>query len=492
MKKFISLITSGMLTAMSIMPLTVNATNNTVANKSAIADTSIISNKSNSEEIPVASTQTTIKTDELKATFGIDTPSYDVYVGEQIDLNNIIFNLYVQGYSPNGNFIPEPTLLNYSFSVGSGKHSDCYIYYMDDFYPNGVDTSKPGRYLIHCKLKGDFKETFDIENSGCPDIPDGKYEMTMRNDNFNIIVNVIDPSVTELAYVAATTTVTKVIDPITTKSISSDTGAATEYQTTVTEPIITELTSPNIAVTTEHKTIAVIDPVTTKSTSSDTVLTESRQTTAHTEELQPATVVLPPIENEIRAMYTCQETYTVNVGEKFNPDDIELSVYARSAIPNQYQIDYKFTIGSGKHSDCFTYDAGGVDTSKPGTYYVKVTVLPNVKDTYVIDSSNSYNVPEGEYEMITEGIKMFSMIPVYVTEPAPSVSVVGDANDDGTVDLADASAIIQYIGNEKKYELSPQGFVNADCNADGKITGADAMAIQKLEAKQITQLPYKE
>ena len=445
MKKFISLITSGMLTAMSVMPLTVNAKNNTFANKSAIADTSIISNKSNSEEISVASTQSTIKTDELKATFGIDTPSYDVYVGEQIDLNNIIFNLYVQGYSPNGNFIPEPTLLNYSFSVGSGKHSDCYIYYMDDFYPNGVDTSKPGRYLIHCKLKGDFKETFDIENSGCPDIPDGKYEMTMRNDNFNIIVNVIDPSVTEPAYVAATTTVTKVIDPITTKSISSD-----------------------------------------------TVLTESRQTTTHTEELQPATVVLPPIENEIRAMYTCQETYTVNVGEKFNPDDIELSVYARSAIPNQYKIDYKFTIGSGKHSDCFTYDAGGVDTSKPGTYYVKVTVLPNVKDTYVIDSSNSYNVPEGEYEMITEGIKMFSMIPVYVTEPAPSVSVVGDANDDGTVDLADASAIIQYIGNEKKYELSSQGFVNADCNADGKITGADAMAIQKLEAKQITQLPYKE
>ena len=445
MKKFISLITSGMLTAMSVMPLTVNAKNNTFANKSAIADTSIISNKSNSEEISVASTQATIKTDELKATFGIDTPSYDVYVGEQIDLNNIIFNLYVQGYSPNGNFIPEPTLLNYSFSVGSSKHSDCYIYYMDDFYPNGVDTSKPGRYLIHCKLKGDFKETFDIENSGCPDIPDGKYEMTMRNDNFNIIVNVIDPSVTEPAYIAATTTVTEVIDPITTKS-----------------------------------------------TSSDTVLTESRQTTTHTEELQPATVVLPPIENEIRAMYTCQETYTVNVGEKFNPDDIELSVYARSAIPNQYKIDYKFTIGSGKHSDCFTYDAGGVDTSKPGTYYVKVTVLPNVKDTYVIDSSNSYNVPEGEYEMITEGIKMFSMIPVYVTEPAPSVSVVGDANDDGTVDLADASAIIQYIGNEKKYELSSQGFVNADCNADGKITGADAMAIQKLEAKQITQLPYKE
>ena len=88
------------------------------------------------------------------------------------------------------------------------------------------------------------------------------------------------------------------------------------------------------------------------------------------------------------------------------------------------------------------------------------------------------------------------------TEPTPtnpptetttkSDVLIGDANLDGTVDLADATAIIQHIGNEGKYGLSAQGFINADCTADGKVTGADAMAIQKLEAKQITQLPYTE
>ncbi len=488
MKRLISLITGGMLTAMSIMPSTVTAEANVSANKSEITDISIVSNKSDSEKLPSATTQPAIKTNELRAFFGRNKSSYDVYVGEQIDLNDIIFNLYVYGYAPDGSFIPEPVLLDYSFSVGSGKHSDCYIYYLNNVNDlSDVDTSKSGRYIVKCQLKGGIKETFDIENSGCPDIPDGKYEITMDNSNFSIPINVIDPSVTEPAYAAATTTATtshqtatetNIIDPVITEPSSPDIAATTSRQTskaTETAPVITEPLSPVVAVTTAATNF--IDPIVTELTSPVVAAT---------------TAVLPPIKNEIRAIYTCQETYTVNVGEKFNPDDIELSVYARSAVPNQYQIDYKFTIGSGKHSDCFTYDASDVDTSKAGTYYVKVTILPNVKDTYSIDSSNSCNVPEGEYEMITEGITMFSMIPVYVKEPAPSVSVSGDANDDGSVDIADATAIIQFIGNRDKYSLSEQGFVNADCTADGKVTGADALAIQKLEAEQITELPYKE
>lgn len=64
----------------------------------------------------------------------------------------------------------------------------------------------------------------------------------------------------------------------------------------------------------------------------------------------------------------------------------------------------------------------------------------------------------------------------------------GDANEDGAVDLADATTIIQHIGNEGKYGLSEQGMINAECTGDGKITGADALAIQKLEAGLITEL----
>ncbi len=64
----------------------------------------------------------------------------------------------------------------------------------------------------------------------------------------------------------------------------------------------------------------------------------------------------------------------------------------------------------------------------------------------------------------------------------------GDANCDGKVTIADATAIIQALGNQDEYVLSVQGAVNADVidNGDG-ITGADANAIQAIEAGFIKQ-----
>ncbi len=80
------------------------------------------------------------------------------------------------------------------------------------------------------------------------------------------------------------------------------------------------------------------------------------------------------------------------------------------------------------------------------------------------------------------------------TEPSTSgeavPSLFGDANLDGTVSIADAAAILQAIGNADKYSLSPQGAANADCSNPGDgLTAADAIAIQKLDAKLIEKLP---
>lgn len=86
---------------------------------------------------------------------------------------------------------------------------------------------------------------------------------------------------------------------------------------------------------------------------------------------------------------------------------------------------------------------------------------------------------DGEEQTTTEPTK----------SPETGVTLIGDANCDGIVDLADATAIIQHIGNEAKYGLSAQGYANAECTGDGIVSGADAIAIQKLEAKIITELP---
>ncbi len=58
----------------------------------------------------------------------------------------------------------------------------------------------------------------------------------------------------------------------------------------------------------------------------------------------------------------------------------------------------------------------------------------------------------------------------------------GDANCDSKVSVADAVAILQFIGNRDKYDLTPQGKKNADVNGDGSVTGKDALEIQKMDA----------
>lgn len=64
--------------------------------------------------------------------------------------------------------------------------------------------------------------------------------------------------------------------------------------------------------------------------------------------------------------------------------------------------------------------------------------------------------------------------------------VNGDANCDDQITIADATAVLQALGNPDKYALSPQGEYNADVygNGDG-ITPMDAITIQQYNAKII-------
>lgn len=65
-------------------------------------------------------------------------------------------------------------------------------------------------------------------------------------------------------------------------------------------------------------------------------------------------------------------------------------------------------------------------------------------------------------------------------------AVFGDANNDSEITIADATLILQALGNPDKYSLSAQGEYNADVygNGDG-ITPMDAIAIQQYDARII-------
>lgn len=66
----------------------------------------------------------------------------------------------------------------------------------------------------------------------------------------------------------------------------------------------------------------------------------------------------------------------------------------------------------------------------------------------------------------------------------------GDANVDGTVNLADAVLIMQVKANPNKYSLTEKGERNSDCSGNGDgVTNRDALAIQKYLLGLLESLP---
>ena len=76
------------------------------------------------------------------------------------------------------------------------------------------------------------------------------------------------------------------------------------------------------------------------------------------------------------------------------------------------------------------------------------------------------------------------------TAPTPSNISYGDVNLDKEITIADAVAILQFLGNKDKYALSDEAKANADVyNTGDGITANDALTIQKYDAKIVTKLP---
>ncbi len=71
----------------------------------------------------------------------------------------------------------------------------------------------------------------------------------------------------------------------------------------------------------------------------------------------------------------------------------------------------------------------------------------------------------------------------------PEGILLGDANCDGTVEIADATLILQFLTNKDEYMLTDIGLFNADVCGDGDgVTAQDALFIQKYDAG-IEELP---
>ena len=127
-----------------------------------------------------------------------------------------------------------------------------------------------------------------------------------------------------------------------------------------------------------------------------------------------------------------------------------------------------------------------VETTKPVTTTV---TKPATTTTKPATTTTKAPTPTTTKATPTEA----PVVPTTTAGTGTTVTLIGDANCDGIVTMADASSIYQSIGNSDKYGLSKQGTANADCyNPGSGITAADALAVQKFCASLVEKLPIKE
>ncbi|MDE6672201.1 MAG: dockerin type I repeat-containing protein [Ruminococcus sp.] len=147
---------------------------------------------------------------------------------------------------------------------------------------------------------------------------------------------------------------------------------------------------------------------------------------------------------------------------------------------------------------CFSAEKGGVNEEKIELIaeYLTEKSIPYTIDestyfTHITFDDENMDLDES-MELATEirkhvdwsfaDIEIPDSVGVEVTDienTLPAPTLLGDANEDGEVSLADAVFIMQVLSNPDEFQLTPQGMANADTDGDG-VTVMDAFRIQEM------------
>lgn len=148
----------------------------------------------------------------------------------------------------------------------------------------------------------------------------------------------------------------------------------------------------------------------------------------------------------------------------------------------------------GRADSFFTLSA-----NRDGTYSV-IPAWTGINSAIAIDESGNITLEEqsdsssqrfilepAQPDIMTEPVTEAS------TEPETKAAFYGDANLDGSVNVADAVAVLQYVANRSKYPIEPMGIINGDVDGEDGITGSDAIVIQQTDAGTVKRedLPLK-
>ena len=148
-----------------------------------------------------------------------------------------------------------------------------------------------------------------------------------------------------------------------------------------------------------------------------------------------------------------------------------------------------------KGEGVFCTITGTVSSSAAAGTKSEIKIVPTSRETFTDSGVENEDIDVGynkNGERIRYNVKTVNgVITVAGGTGGDDKLLYGDANEDGSVDIADATAIVQHMGNPDEFALSAQGALNADIvnNGDG-VTGADAVLLQLLEAKKVKQADF--
>ncbi|MDE7400362.1 MAG: dockerin type I repeat-containing protein [Oscillospiraceae bacterium] len=123
-----------------------------------------------------------------------------------------------------------------------------------------------------------------------------------------------------------------------------------------------------------------------------------------------------------------------------------------------------------------------IATPNPGCMIKQITMFYG--DTSILDGGETTKQHVVPFQMPDATVYVnitwdFALDPTPTPDPIPAPTwEKGDANCDGRVTAADATAVLKHLVGS--ITLSNQGYKNADMDDSGNITAADATAILKL------------
>jgi hypothetical protein len=235
-----------------------------------------------------------------------------------------------------------------------------------------------------------------------------------------------------------------------------------------------------------------VEPDGTKPDPAVTTTTTTEQTTTTTTRATMTTTSNEIIYESAGALLLDDEPekLTYRVGEDLDLTGLRISLKYYHGKDSCDVIYDK--VSPADYPDKFTIDTSEFDSSKSGTYTIRVKASSDLILNYRLSFAEvSFKVTVEDHESTTETSPVTTTTTTASGQPTPSGAVLyGDTNLDGRVDITDAVLLNKSVAGAVVLEGDAKQ--NADCDGSSEIDSNDAVVLLRFLVHIINSLPSAE